>query len=164
MSVIRPTTVEVETSLRLVAPDATTVPVRASLRYDPADPYNVHVFFHMESAGEAVIWAFARELIVAGLDEAVDSANIRIYPWATPRGDFVALALSSPDGNALFEVPRSVLVRFLRRTFVLVPRGSESETLDVDEAFNRLLRPGFRSLWSNDHRNLGVEQRRLMHV
>ena len=42
MSTIRPTTVEVETSLRLVAPDATALPVRASLRYDPADPYAVH--------------------------------------------------------------------------------------------------------------------------
>ena len=35
MSAIRPTAVEVETSLRLVAPDATALPVRASLRYDP---------------------------------------------------------------------------------------------------------------------------------
>ena len=67
MSTIRPTTVEVETSLRLVAPDATALPVRASLRYDPADPYAVHVLFHAESAGgEAVSWSFARELLVTG--------------------------------------------------------------------------------------------------
>jgi hypothetical protein len=64
---------------------------------------------------------------------------VRVWPWATPRGDFVALALSSPDGNALFEVPRSVLVRFLRRTYVVVPRGRETEYLDVDAAVNRLL-------------------------
>ena len=51
MSAIRPTTVEVETSLRLVAPDATALPVRASLRYDPADPDAVHVLFHAGSAG-----------------------------------------------------------------------------------------------------------------
>ncbi len=49
------------------------------------------------------------------------------------------MALSSPDGNALFEVPRSVLVRFLRRTYVVVPRGRESDHLDVDAAVNRLL-------------------------
>ena len=113
MSTIRPTTVEVETSLRLVAPDATALPVRASLRYDPADPYAVHVLFHAESAGgEAVSWSFARELLVTGLDEPAGIGDVRVWPWATPRGDFVALALSSPDGNALFEVPRSVLVRF----------------------------------------------------
>src|SRR3984885_10751126 len=116
MSAIRPTTVEVETSLRLVAPDSTALAVRASLRYDPADPYAVHVLFHAESAGgEAVSWSFARELLVTGLDEPAGIGDVRVWPWNTPRGEFVALALSSPDGNALFEVPRSVLVRFLRR-------------------------------------------------
>ena len=140
MSAIRPTTVEVETSLRLVAPDATTLPVRASLRYDPADPYAVHVLFHAESAGgEAVSWSFARELLVTGLDEPAGIGDVRVWPWATPRGGFVALALSSPDGNALFEVPRSVLVRFLRRTYVAVPRSRETEYLDIDAAVTRLL-------------------------
>lgn len=65
MSVIKPSTVEVETSLRLVAPDATALPVRASLRYDPADPYAVHVLFHAESAGgEAVGWSLDRKSVV----------------------------------------------------------------------------------------------------
>jgi hypothetical protein len=140
MSAIRPSTVEVETSLRLVAPDATALPVRASLRYDPTDPYAVHVLFHAESAGgEAVSWSFARELLVTGLDDPAGIGDVRVWPWATPRGDFVALALSSPDGNALFEVPRSVLVRFLRRTYVVVPRGRETEYLDLDGAVTRLL-------------------------
>src|SRR3712207_7533550 len=87
----------------------------------------------------SVSWSFARELLVTGLDEPAGIGDVRVWPWATPRGDFVALALSSPDGNALFEVPRSVLVRFLRRTYVVVPRGRESEHLDVDAAVNRLL-------------------------
>jgi hypothetical protein len=140
MSSIRPTAVEVETSLRLVAPDATSLPVRASLRYDPADPYAVHVLFHAESAGgEAVSWSFARELLMTGLDEPAGMGDVRVWPWNNPRGDFVALALSSPDGNALFEVPRSVLVRFLRRTYVVVPRGKETELLDLDAAVVRLL-------------------------
>jgi Streptomyces sporulation and cell division protein, SsgA len=140
MSAIRPQTVEVETSLRLVAPDATALPVRASLRYDPADPYAVHVLFHADNAtGETVSWSFARELLVTGLDEPAGIGDVRVWPWATPRGDFVALALSSPDGNALFEVPRSVLVRFLRRTYVVVPRGRETDHLDVDAALVRLL-------------------------
>lgn len=140
MSATKPTTVEVETSLRLVAPDATALPVRANLRYDPADPYAVHVLFHAESAGgEAVGWSFARELLVAGLDEPAGIGDVRVWPWATPRGDFVALALSSPDGNALFEVPRNVLVRFLRRTYVVVPRGRETDQLDVEATVTRLL-------------------------
>lgn len=140
MSAIKPTTVEVETSLRLVAPDASMLPVRASLRYDPADPYAVHILFHADAAGgEAVSWSFARELLITGLDEPAGIGDVRVWPWTTPGGDFVALALSSPDGNALFEVPRSVLVRFLRRTYVVVPRGHEPEQIDLDATVNRLL-------------------------
>jgi hypothetical protein len=140
MSASRPSTVEVQTSLRLVAPDATALPVRASLRYDPADPYAVHVLFHADSpGGEAVSWSFARELLATGLDEPAGIGDVRVWPWATPRGDFVALALSSPDGNALFEVPRTVVARFLRRTHVVVPRGRETSYLDLDTAVTRLL-------------------------
>jgi hypothetical protein len=140
MSAIRPTSVEVETSLRLVTPDATALPVRASLRYDPDDPYAVHLVFHPASTGgEPVSWSFARELLVSGLDEPTGSGDVRVWPWVSLRGDFVALALSSPDGNALFEVPRTIVVRFLRSTYVAVPHGRESDHLDVDAAINRLL-------------------------
>jgi hypothetical protein len=139
MGPIRPTSVEVETSLHLVAPDAVTLPVRASLKYDPTDPYAVHVMFHPDTSGaEPVSWSFARELLVTGIDEAAGMGDVRVWPWATPRGEVVALALSSPGGNALFEVQRSVLVRFLRRTFSVVPRGHESEYLDIDAALTRL--------------------------
>jgi hypothetical protein len=125
---LRPTIVEVETTVRLIAPDSTALRVDASLRYDPADPYALHVLFHAASpGGEAVTWSFARELMVAGLDEPAGIGDVRMWPWNTPRGDFVAMALSSPDGNALFEVPRSALVRFLRRTYVVVPRGREAD-------------------------------------
>ncbi len=140
MGSMHPTTVEVETSLQLVAPDAVTLPVRSSLRYDPADPYAVHVLFHPDGVTvDPVGWSFARDLLVAGLSEATGIGDVRVWPWSTPRGDLVALALSSPDGNALFEVSRSVLVRFLRRTFAVVPRGEESQYLDVDAAIARLL-------------------------
>jgi hypothetical protein len=140
MGAIRPSVVEVETSLRLVVPGATALPVRTSLRYDPNDPYAVQVLFHAESAGgEPVSWSFARELLFSGLDEPAGLGDVRAWPWNGPRGDFVALALSSPDGNALFEVPRGVLVRFLRRTYSVVPRGHETGHLDLDNAVNRLL-------------------------
>src|SRR4026208_2272773 len=87
MSAIRPQTVEVETSLRLVAPDATALPVRARLRYDPAGPYAVHVLFHAETAsGETVSWSFARELLVTGLDEPAGIGDVRVWAWGAPRG------------------------------------------------------------------------------
>jgi hypothetical protein len=136
MSAVRPATVEVETSFRFVAPDAPAFPVRASLRYDPADPYAIQVLFSAESTGgEAVSWSFARELLVTGLDGPAGIGDVRVWP----RDDLVALALSSPDGTALFEIPRGVLVRFLHRTCVLVPRGRETAYLDLDGTVARLL-------------------------
>src|SRR3569832_2306621 len=97
MSANRPTSVEVETSLRLVAPDATALPVRASLRYDPEDPYAVHVLFHAESAGgEPVSWSFARELLFTGLDEPAGIGDVRVWPWNGPRGGMVAQAQCAP--------------------------------------------------------------------
>src|SRR2546421_11622178 len=89
MSAIRPTTVEVETSLRLVAPYATALPVRASLRYDPADPYAGHVLFHAATArGGAVRCSFARELLGTGRAEPAGRREVRGWPGANPRGDF----------------------------------------------------------------------------
>lgn len=139
MGPIHPASVEVETSLHLVAPDAMVLPVRASLRYDPNDPYAVHVRFHPDAVGsEPVSWTFARDLLIAGIDETAGIGDVRVWPWATPRGEVIALALSSPDGNALFEVQRGVLVRFLRRTYAAVPRGRESEYLNIDRALTKL--------------------------
>ncbi|BCJ30107.1 MULTISPECIES: SsgA family sporulation/cell division regulator [Actinocatenispora] len=138
---MHPTTVEVEASLQLVAPDSVMLPVRSSLRYDPTDPYAVHVLFHPDGVtGGPVSWSFARDLLVSGLTEATGIGDVRVWPWSSSRGDVVALALSSPDGNALFEVPREILVRFLRRTFAAVPTGEESRYLDVESAVSRLLR------------------------
>lgn len=141
MDAPKPATVEVATSLRLIAPDATALPVRATFRYDPADPYAVDLLFHASSADDdEVSWTLARDLLVAGMDEAAGIGDVRVWPWVTPRGDFIALALSNPaEGTALFEMPRAMLARFLRRTYVVVPRGREAEHLDVDSVVKRLL-------------------------
>ncbi|HZN19339.1 MAG TPA: SsgA family sporulation/cell division regulator [Micromonosporaceae bacterium] len=142
MSVIRPPTVRLTTSLRLVAPDATALPIPVSLRYDPADPYAVQVLFHPPLPGEEpVSWSFARELMATGLVEPAGLGDVRLWPCTSPGRSLVALALSSPDGRALFEVPRSVLVRFLARSYALVPLGHEAEHLDIDGAVHRLLAP-----------------------
>lgn len=140
MATTRPATVEVDTTMRFVAPDFTTINVRASMRYDQGDPYAVHVVFHPSSLdAEQVSWSFARELLATGLVEPSGMGDVRVWPWSTPRGEAVALALSSPDGNALFEISRGLVARFLKRTYVLVPKGRETESLDVAATVTRLL-------------------------
>jgi hypothetical protein len=47
--------------------------------------------------------------------------------------------LSSPDGRARPEVRRKVIVKFLRRSYAMVPRGQETQHQDIDAAIARLL-------------------------
>lgn len=134
----RPTPVHVEVSFRLVVPDGPVLPVRASLRYDPADPYAVHVIFQGGPAGE-VSWSFARQLLMDGLREPAGLGDVRAWPRQSADGPVVALALSSPDGHALFELPRAVLADFVGRTVGAVPFGTEERHLDLDAAVAALL-------------------------
>nr|WP_248647361.1 SsgA family sporulation/cell division regulator [Glycomyces tenuis] len=139
----RSATVDIGTTMRLVAPDFATVSVRASLRYDPDDPYAVCVMFHPDgSDADQVAWSFSRELLAKGLEEPTGIGDVRVWPWTTPRGESIALALSSPDGNALFEINRAVVQRFLRRAYSLVPRGRESAHVDLDSTLTKLLAGG----------------------
>jgi hypothetical protein len=138
----RPARVQAEVALTLVAPDGVALEVRATLRYEPADPYAVHVVFAAaEGADEpSVSWSFARQLLVEGLEEPAGIGDVRVWPWSNKTGPVVALALTSPDGHALFEVPRRTLEDFLRRTFDEVPAGAETAQLDLDAVVGALLR------------------------
>lgn len=132
--------VQLGTYMRPLAPDATARPIWANLLYDPGDPYAVRIRFEGDEPGHTVTWLFARDLLAAGLDEPVGLGDVRIWPWSSPRGQFIALSLSSPEGSALYEAPRNVLARFLRRSYAAVPRGREGDQLDLDAVLADLLR------------------------
>ncbi len=141
MNVPRSTSVLSELALRLVVADGTALKVAASLRYDTSDPYAVHVTFHTGGTGDdtQVIWTFARELIVDGMDTAAGMGDVRVWPVSGADGAAVALALCSPSGEALFEVPRQALADFLRRTCAEVPVGYEDRHVDIDAELLALL-------------------------
>jgi Streptomyces sporulation and cell division protein, SsgA len=141
MGQTRPARVEAEVSLNLVVPEGAALPVQASLRYEPRDPYAVHVVFHASDDEDAasVSWTFARELLMEGMAQPAGMGDVRVWPWHAGDGPVVALALSSPDGHALFHVPREILSAFLDRTFAVVPRGNETDHLDLDAAVTALL-------------------------
>jgi len=130
--------VEAEATLRLLAPDAGGVPVRCGLTYDPADPYAVHLLFHLDAAGEDTIgWSFARELLAEGMLSPAGIGDVRIWPWTGPEGETVALALSSPDGQAIFEAPRRPLTSFREAAYGSVPAGSEAQRLGDPDGWLR---------------------------
>ena len=144
------------TTFHLVGPQSWTA-VPAALVYDSADPFAVRVRFgdggpdDVDTAGYdtadavdddgGVEWLLSRDLLRAGLTGPAGEGDVRLWP---ARGglDVVFLQLRAPSGEALFEVSGAVVGDFLRETELLVPAGTESDTLRVDEELTALLRGG----------------------
>jgi hypothetical protein len=137
----RPVTVSTELQLSLVVPGATSLPVRAGLAYDAADPYAVSVAFHTGAGATAdvVEWTFARQLLTDGVTAPVGQGDVQVWPSTAAGEPVVCLSLSSPSGKALFEVPVPELVEFLTMTYTAVPTGAESDHVDVDAELALLL-------------------------
>jgi hypothetical protein len=130
------TQVSTELELRLLVPGA-SLPVRAGMRYDLSDPYAVHVEFR--TGDEPVVWTFARQLLTDGVARMVGDGDVKVWPSREGEERLVCIALSSPSGRALFEVPLGDVVSFLTRTYELVPTGLESDHLDLDSELALLL-------------------------
>jgi sporulation and cell division protein SsgA len=124
-------------TLSLVVPGDEPLPVDASLSYEIADPYAVHLDI---AAGDGIVrWSFARELLTTGVDEPAGDGDVRIIPLGGRDGRRVRIQLSSPDGAAMLEAPLAEMVEFLGATFDAVPTGTESDHLDVDALVAHLL-------------------------
>jgi len=131
-------TITSELALRLVVPGASSVRVLATVRYDVADPYAVHVGFRT-GVEEVVEWTFARQLLTDGVTRKVGDGDVQVWPDYDGASAVVCLSLSSPSGRALFEVPLAELVEFLSATYTAVPTGSESDFVDLDAELALLL-------------------------
>ncbi|RBM21429.1 SsgA family sporulation/cell division regulator [Streptomyces sp. PT12] len=132
------TTIERELALKLVLSGDRSVPVPARLRYRADDPYAVHMSFHINSDAP-VDWAFSRELLVEGLVRPSGQGDVRLWPVIQEDGPVLCLALHSPDGDALLHAPAPAVAAWLQRTLRLVPFGTESERLPVDDTLYALL-------------------------
>lgn len=130
----RPVTVSTELQLSLVVPGTVSLPVRAGMSYDAADPYAVKVAFRTGNgvSSDVVEWTFARQLLTDGVSAYVGQGDVRVWPTRSAAEPTVSLSLSSPSGKALFEVPVPELVEFLSMTYAAVPTGSESDYVDLD--------------------------------
>ncbi len=114
--------------------------IRVDLRYSSRDPYTVEFVFHPPYGyGEIVHWEFGRELLSTGLEGLTGEGSVQVWPWTTSEGNFVALALANMHENALFQMPRSDIARFVQQVFEAVPLGQEGNQIDVDAVISRLL-------------------------
>jgi hypothetical protein len=123
--------------------------VPALLCYDATDPFAVRIAFgevgddrDLIDADEAgIAWLVSRELLQSGLDHPSGEGDVRMWP-AHAATDVLFLHLRAPSGEALFELSRATVAAFLRQTEALVPTGSESSMLSLDEELQALLSGG----------------------
>jgi hypothetical protein len=135
-------------TLQLVGPQSWT-DVPALLCYDAADPFAVRIAFGdvgddsgvVDSDDGGIAWLVSRELLQSGLDRPCGDGDVRVWP-AHAATDVLFLHLRAPSGEALFELSRATVAGFLRQTEVLVPSGSESSLLDIDDELYVLLSNG----------------------
>jgi hypothetical protein len=135
-------------TLQLVGPQSWTE-VPALLCYEASDPFAVRIAFGDvgDDGGAAgpedggIAWLVSRELMQRGLDRPSGDGDVRIWP-AHGATDVLFLHLRAPSGEALFELSRATVTAFLRQTEALVPSGSESALLDMDDELQVLLSNG----------------------
>ncbi|GAB2864944.1 SsgA family sporulation/cell division regulator [Actinocorallia aurea] len=132
------TTVSAELGLRLVVPDRSTVPLLATLEYAADDPYAIRMSFHVGN-DDPVEWIFARELLTIGIERRAGDGDVQVWPAGPENDRTLHLALSSPFGNALFDVPLTPMADFLHKTYDIVAAGRESEFVDMDAELEHLL-------------------------
>ena len=132
-------------TLQLVGPQSWTE-VPALLCYDVADPFAVRIAFgdvgspdaDLEPDDSGIAWLVSRELLQAGLERPAGEGDVRLWP-AHAATDVVFLHLRAPSGEAMFELSRATVAAFLRHTEALVPSGTESSRLSLDDELETLL-------------------------
>jgi hypothetical protein len=131
-------------TLQLIGPRSwTDVPAVLSYRVD--DPFAVRITFGDTGTGDdvdgCVVWLVGRDLLQVGLERPAGDGDVRVWP-AAAASDILFLHLRAPSGEALFELSRATLATFLRQTEALVPAGSETTVLDLDDELAALLSNG----------------------
>jgi hypothetical protein len=124
---------------RLIADPHTTRELSAALRYDDADPLAVRLVFPAEASldGAEVAWAFARELLDAGLHGPAGEGDVHVWPRD---GSRTVIELLSEEGVAVVEFDSADLRCFLLRTYDVVAAGQEHGDADVETGLAALLR------------------------
>lgn len=136
-------TVSAELGLRLVTSQEAIIPMAGTFFYSREDPYAVRIVFHV-GLDEPVEWTFARDLLSKGTESPQGIGDVQVWPSADSvegePGGVLNITLFSPAGPARFEVQAREISDFLRRTYQVVPGGTESCHIDLETEINDLLR------------------------
>lgn len=130
-------TVTCRMTARVSTPEGVPLPLPAELLYRAGDPYAVQLCLG-PSTGSARVWIFARDLLAEGLEHPAGIGDVRVTPGC--RGPHsLCVVLSNRGGTALIELAAEKVAGFLRQAFSLVPSGTESEHLDIDDTITALI-------------------------
>jgi hypothetical protein len=101
------------------------------LAYRMADPYAVALTIR-QGPGAGTTWLFGRELLTHGLDQPVGDGDVVVAPGPNPARDALLVGVRNETADAVVELSRRSLARFLRRTYGLIPVGRETDFLAID--------------------------------
>lgn len=135
------TTICAELVLKLVVPGGRSVHLTADIGYGADDPYAIEMSFNVGEQ-EPVRWIFARELLTVGIVRRVGDGDVEVWPGQSLDADeerVVYLSLSSPFGQALFELSVTPIADFLHRSYEMVPAGYEDDHIDIQTELDQLL-------------------------
>ncbi len=133
-----PVTLTRSLTLELIDSEGDVRPLQAELRYDNRDPYAVAA--HFDTGGTSVCWVFGRDLLARGLFSPTGDGDVHVWPCLDARGRAVTIIeLTSPEGQALMQAQSQEVSDFLRHTEALVPSGSETKHVDMDQVLAQLL-------------------------
>lgn len=132
-----PLSVREVVAMHLVLSDASVLPVRTELSFDPADPYTVRLDF--TGSQSSCTWLIGRELIAHGIlaDGSAPAGTGDVRIWRDEDPTFLLFALSGVEGDALLAGPAEAFARFIAATTQLVPFGTESS--QMEEEISRLI-------------------------
>jgi hypothetical protein len=114
-------------------------PVVTRWTYSAADPFAVTLGVRGRG-GRFVKWLVARDLVMTSLDRPVGCGDVRMSPQHVQGYDIVEIEIHSPDGRAVLEVDRDLLVQFVDAAVALVPVGEESARMDLDAEILKITR------------------------
>lgn len=129
--------VSADLDLRLVLGGDRMMTIPATLTYSVREPYAVTAVFRT-SDGD-VSWLFGRDLLEDGLAAPSGDGDVAVWPSMAHGRRIVCLSLVSPSGSALLEADHQLVRAFLDSSYRAVPRGAETEHLDLDAGLAALL-------------------------
>ncbi len=112
--------------------------LEASFSYDSTDPYGVTIEF---CTGDTKIpWQFSRDLLDRGLTMPYGDGDVHLWPSLDFQGHAVTvIELTSDTGEFQAQARSRDVLRFLQRSYEIVPEGHESEYVDIDGLVGDLL-------------------------